>query len=134
MITFVSMDLISIATRAIYRRKGFAMNNKLLDRKMAKWKEKYSDYSPELKAQIKKLVDKFEISEPFNSNDIKKLQTKSSLTGKRLLREYNGKIHEVKVLEQGYSYNDKIHKSLSAIAFEITGTRWNSKRFFGVCK
>lgn len=38
------------------------MNNKLLDRKMAKWKEKYSDYSPELKAQIKKLVDKFEIS------------------------------------------------------------------------
>lgn len=110
------------------------MNNKLLDRKMAKWKEKYSDFSPELKSQIKKLVDKFETSEPFSSNDIKKLQTKSSLTGKRLLREYNGKIHEVKVLEQGYSYNDKIYKSLSAIAFEITGTRWNGKRFFGVCK
>lgn len=134
MITIVSMDLILPATRAIYRRKGFTMNNKLLDRKMAKWKEKYSDYSPELKSQIKKLVDKFETSEPFNSNDIKKLQTKSSLTGKRLLREYNGKTHEVKVLEQGYSYNDKIYKSLSAIAFEITGTRWNGKRFFGVCK
>lgn len=110
------------------------MNNKLLDRKMAKWKEKYSDYSPELKAQIKKLVDKFEISEPFNPNDIKKIQTKASLTGKRLLREYNGRIHEVNVLEQGYSYNNKIYKSLSAIAYEITGTRWNGKRFFGVCK
>ena len=134
MITIVSMDLILLATRAIYKRKGFAMNNKLLDRKMAKWKEKYSDYSPELKAQIKKLVDKFEMSEPFNSNDIIKLQTKSSLTGKRLLREYSGKIHEVKVFERGYSYNDKIYKSLSAIAFEITGTRWNGKRFFGVCK
>lgn len=134
MIIIVSIDLILSETRAIYRRKGFTMNNKLLDRKMAKWKEKYSDYSPELKARIKKLVDKFEISEPFNSNAIKKLQTKSSLTGKRLLREYNGKIHKVKVLEKGYSYNDKIYKSLSAIAFEITRTRWNGKRFFGVCK
>lgn len=110
------------------------MNNKLLERKMAKWKEKYSDYSPELKAKIKKLVDKFEMSEPFDSNIIKKFQTKSSLMGKRLLREYNGKTHEVKVLEQGYSYNDKVYKSLSAIAYEITGTRWNGKRFFGVCK
>lgn len=134
MITIVSMDLISLATRAINVRKGFTMNNKLLDRKMAKWHEKYSDYSSELKARIDKLVDKFEISEPFNFNDIKKLQTKSSLTGKRLLREYNGKTHEVKVLEQGYDYNNKIYKSLSSIAYEITGTRWNGKRFFGVCK
>lgn len=110
------------------------MNNKLLDRKMAKWKEKYSDYSPELKGRIKKLVDKFEISESFDSNIIKKIQTKSSLAGKRLLREYNGKTHEVKVLEQGYRYRDKVYKSLSAIAYEITGTRWNGKRFFGVCK
>lgn len=110
------------------------MNNKLIDRKLEIWHEKYLDYSSELKAQIDKLVDKFEISEPFNFNDIKKLQTKSSLTGKRLLREYNGKTHEVKVLEQGYDYNNKIYKSLSAIAYEITGTRWNGKRFFGVCK
>lgn len=111
------------------------MNNKLIERKLERWHRKYSDYSPELKEKIKKLVDKFNMSEPFDDFSIvKKLQTKSSMTGKRFLREYKGKIYEVKVLEQGYSYNDKIYKSLSAIAYEITGTRWNGKRFFGVCK
>ena len=87
-----------------------------------------------MKEKIKKLVDKFDMSDPFDSSIIKKTQTKSTMTGKRFLREYNGKIHEVKVLEQGYSYNNKIYKSLSAIAYDITGTRWNGKRFFGVCK
>lgn len=110
------------------------MNNKLIERKLERWHRKYSDYSPELKDKIKKLVDKFNMSEPFDSSIVKKIQTKSSMTVKRFLREYNGKIHEVKVLEQGYSYNDKIYKSLSAIAYDITGTRWNGKRFFGVCK
>lgn len=110
------------------------MNNKLIERKLERWHRKYSDYSPELKEKIKKLVDKFDMSDPFDSSIIKKTQTKSTMTGKRFLREYNGKIHEVKVLEQGYSYNNKIYKSLSAIAYEITGTRWNGKRFFGVCK
>lgn len=110
------------------------MNNKLIERKLERWHRKYSDYSPELKEKIKKLVDKFDMSAPFDSSIIKKTQTKSTMTGKRFLREYNGKIHEVKVLEQGYSYNNKIYKSLSAIAYDITGTRWNGKRFFGVCK
>lgn len=106
------------------------MNNKLIERKLERWHRKYSDYSPELKEKIKKLVDKFDMSDPFDSSIIKKTQTKSTMTGKRFLREYNGKIHEVKVLEQGYSYNNKIYKSLSAIAYDITGTRWNGKRFF----
>lgn len=110
------------------------MNNKLIERKLERWHRKYSDYSPELKEKIKKLVDKFDMSDPFDSSIIKKTQTKSTMTGKRFLREYNGKIHEVKVLEQGYSYNNKIYKSLSAIAYDITGTQWNGKRFFGVCK
>lgn len=101
---------------------------------MQKWKQIYSDYSPELKIQIQKLVEKYEQNEALNLNDIKQSQSKSSLIGERFLREYNGKPHEVKVTEQGYVYNDRTYKSLSAIAFKITGTRWNGKRFFGVCK
>lgn len=96
------------------------MNNKLIDRKMERWTEKYQDYSPELKLQIKKLVEKFEKDQYLNNEHIRQFQSKASLTGKRFLREYNGKTHEVQVLEQGYCYNNKMYKSLSAIAYEIT--------------
>lgn len=54
--------------------------------------------------------------------------------GTRLLREWNGKVHEVIVLERGVRYRDQLWPSLSAVAREITGTRWSGPRFFGLVK
>ena len=42
--------------------------------------------------------------------------------------------YEVIKLDNGYQFNDNVYKSLSAIANEITGTRWNGKKFFGITK
>jgi hypothetical protein len=36
----------------------------------------------------------------------------------------------VKVLEQGFEYETKQYRSLSAIARQVTGTRWNGLLFF----
>lgn len=55
-------------------------------------------------------------------------------SGTRLLREWNGKVHEVIVLEKGVEYRNKLWPSLSAVAREITGTRWSGPRFFGQIK
>lgn len=52
--------------------------------------------------------------------------------GTRLIREWHGAIHEVLVLEEGLAYRGRIHRSLSAIATEITGTSWNGHAFFGL--
>jgi hypothetical protein len=52
--------------------------------------------------------------------------------GTRLLREWQGKVHEVIVLEKGVDYRGKSWPSLSAVAREITGTRWSGPRFFGL--
>ena len=52
--------------------------------------------------------------------------------GARLLREWNGIMHEVIVLERGVQYRDKTWPSLSAVAREITGTRWSGPLFFGL--
>ena len=52
--------------------------------------------------------------------------------GARLLREWNGKVHEVSALEDGrYAYAGKVWRSLSEIARVITGVRWSGPRFFG---
>ena len=52
--------------------------------------------------------------------------------GTRLLREWQGAVHEVIVLERGVEYRDRTWPSLSAVAREITGTRWSGPRFFGL--
>ncbi len=52
--------------------------------------------------------------------------------GSRLVREWRGETHTVLVLEDGFEWNGERRRSLSAIAREITGTRWSGPRFFGL--
>jgi hypothetical protein len=40
----------------------------------------------------------------------------------------------VKVLEEGFEYESRRYRSLSAIAREVTGTRWNGLLFFGLAE
>ena len=40
--------------------------------------------------------------------------------------------HTATVLADGYEYQGRPYKSLSAIARAITGTRWNGLLFFGI--
>lgn len=54
--------------------------------------------------------------------------------GTRLVRSYNGVKHNVIVKTQGFEYRDKEYSSLSQIANEITGKRWNGWVFFGLKK
>jgi hypothetical protein len=52
--------------------------------------------------------------------------------GTELLREWQGRVHRVTVLEDGFGWNGQTHASLSEIARTITGTQWNGPRFFGL--
>jgi hypothetical protein len=52
--------------------------------------------------------------------------------GTQLIRKWQGQTHQVTVLAKGYEYQNKVYRSLSAIAREITGTSWNGRVFFGV--
>ena len=52
--------------------------------------------------------------------------------GAVLVRRWKGQSHRVMVLDEGFAYEGKTYESLSVIAREITGTRWNGPRFFGL--
>ncbi len=47
-------------------------------------------------------------------------------------REWNGQMHQVTVLADGFAWSGKTYPSLSKVAFAITGSRWNGPRFFGL--
>ena len=54
------------------------------------------------------------------------------IAGTRLLREWQGVEHTVTVLTEGYEWQGRPYRSLSAVARAITGTRWNGLVFFGL--
>ena len=56
------------------------------------------------------------------------------LPGTRLVRVWNDQRYEVIVLADGYEFEGRTFRSLSAVAREITGNRWNGKVFFGLKK
>ncbi len=54
------------------------------------------------------------------------------ITGTRLVREWQGIEQTVTVLADGYEWQGRPYRSLSAVARAITGTRWNGWIFFGL--
>jgi Protein of unknown function (DUF2924) len=52
--------------------------------------------------------------------------------GSELVRTWKGKSYRVMVMADGFAYDGETFASLSEIASEITGTRWNGPRFFGL--
>jgi hypothetical protein len=54
------------------------------------------------------------------------------MAGTRLIRESRGVQHCATVRDDGFEYQGRPFKSLSAVARAITGTQWNGSVFFGL--
>ncbi len=54
------------------------------------------------------------------------------IAGTRLVREWQGVQHSVTIRTDDFEFQGRPYKSLSAIAREITGVRWNGWVFFGL--
>ena len=50
-----------------------------------------------------------------------------------LVREWHGIHHQVSVLEKGFQFRGKRYRSLSEVAREITGPRWDALRSTSCC-
>jgi len=57
---------------------------------------------------------------------------RNPIIGTRLIREWDGVEHTVTVMKDGFDWQGRKFKSLSAVARAITGTQWNGYRFFGL--
>lgn len=52
--------------------------------------------------------------------------------GTVLSRKYKGHLYQVTVLPNGFEYNGEVYRSLSAVAYTITGSGWNGYLFFNL--
>jgi hypothetical protein len=52
--------------------------------------------------------------------------------GTQMIRQWQNTTHTVTALADGFEWNGRTYKSLSAVANAITGTNWNGFAFFGI--
>ena len=52
--------------------------------------------------------------------------------GAKLVREWRGRTHTVRVLDDGFEWDGRRWRSLSAVARAITGAHWSGPRFFAL--
>jgi len=75
------------------------------------------------------------LGEQLDGGDRKKSRIRADQTpivGTRLIREWQETEHLITVTANGFDWQGRPYKSLSAIARAITGTRWNGWVFFGL--
>jgi hypothetical protein len=68
--------------------------------------------------------------------DIKTVEGHPSRNGLQpgtiLVREWNGVLQRVMVLDEHFAWNGITYRSLTEVAVAMTGTRWSGPRFFGL--
>ena len=100
----------------------------------------YGELSTKARNRLKTLIEEYD---PINNKALRpdKPITNQSLTAKDkrlpipgtvITKEYKSTNYRVKILEKGFEYNNKIYKTLSAIAKEITRAHWNGYLFFNL--
>ena len=87
----------------------------------------------DLDAESRRLLDHSETPEKAGRIAASVRRPISELrSGTTLGREWNGRMQRVVVHADGFVWNGTTYRSLSQVAFAITGTRWNGPRFFGL--
>jgi hypothetical protein len=89
----------------------------------------YGGLKPETVRRLERL------GEELDGGDRKKSRIRADtmpIAGTRLIREWQGVEHVVTVTADGFEWQGRPYRSLSAIARAITGTRWNGLVFFGL--
>ena len=88
----------------------------------------YGGLSARAEAKLKELIEeedrRVKGKQPVRKGD-------RPIVGTRLIREWQGVEHTATVLDDGFEYQGRRYKSLSAIARAITGTRWNGPALLG---
>jgi Protein of unknown function (DUF2924) len=92
-----------------------------------------ADYLDDLDGDSQRLLNRSQSPETAGQRAVDLGRSTSELRpGTMLGREWNGQMHRVAVLADGFAWNGKTYPSLSKVAFAITGTRWNGPKFFGL--
>ena len=117
--------------RDLYDREPPSFNRDFLIKRLAYRVQElaYGGLSARAEAKLDRLIAE---EEARLNGKLPKRSRDRPITGTRLIREWQGVEHCATVIDDGFEYQGRRYKSLSAIARTITGTRWNIPLWFGL--
>nr|WP_295462743.1 DUF2924 domain-containing protein [Mesorhizobium sp.] len=149
----LSRDQLALRWRKVYGQRPPAIRRELLSHAIA-WdlqSKRLGGFSPETKRRLRQAIAQVAsgvgtrrvpgreirgegLSPGDNTLSVKAGSMPASMpsVGARLVRVWNGHTNVVDVVEGGYLFEGKVHRSLSAIARKITKAHWSGPRFFGL--
>ena len=82
---------------------------------------------PEPQRQLRQIAQELK-----QTGAVRKRVHREPKPGTRLMRQWHGRVYEVLVFDDGFSWQGTRYRSLSAVARRITGTAWSGPLFFGL--
>jgi hypothetical protein len=134
---------------ALFQGKKSPINNRTYLWRRISYKMQEIEYGGLPKEAQDKLQELINEHDPINDKSLRHekalpetqaVKTKSKpvrdrrlpIPGTIITKEYKGTKIQVKVLEKGFEYQNKVYRSLTAIAKEVTGAHWNGFLFFNI--
>ena len=116
--------------RDLFETEPPAYNRRFIEHRLAYRIQElaYGGLKPETVKLLRKLGDELDGGDPAVRR--RRPSQERPVAGTCLIREWQGVEHLVTVLNDGFEYQGCPFQSLSAIARQITGTRWNGWVFF----
>jgi len=101
-----------------------------------------SQLSREARARLEALIERWDplgelraangcvVPDESESSGPRRKKVRLPPPGCMIRRTYQGREISVQVLEKGFEYEGEHYRSLSAVAFAVTGAKWNGNLFF----
>jgi hypothetical protein len=126
-------ELLAIWTATIGKPPGFRASRELLASALA-WQLQERKFGGLTVATQRKLRVLTRAHERKKRSSQLPAASTNLRPGTVITRQWRGAQHVVMVLADGFQHRGTVYGSLSHVAREITGTRWNGPAFFGLRK
>jgi Protein of unknown function (DUF2924) len=124
-------DVLKARWRELFDTEPPAYNRRFLESRLAYRIQElaYGGLGRETLDRLKAMSKQYATRDPIER---KARPTLRPIAGTKLIREWQGVEHCVTVRADDFEYLGRPYKSLSSVAQEITGTKWNGWVFFGL--
>ncbi|MGY2915774.1 DUF2924 domain-containing protein [Bradyrhizobium sp. USDA 3262] len=125
------VDALKARWRELFDTEPPAYNRRFLENRLAYRIQElaYGGLSRETQDRLKAMAKQYANQEPAERRARPALRP---IAGTRLIREWQGVEYCVTVRLNDFEYLGRPYKSLSSVARQITGTKWNGWVFFGL--
>ena len=126
-----SADTLKARWRELFDTEPPPYNRRFLESRLAYRIQElaYGGLSRETLERLKSMAKQYATKDPAERKARPMLRP---VAGTKLIREWQGVEHCVAVRAHDFEYLGRPYKSLSSVAREITGTKWNGWVFFGL--